>query len=159
MLEEEHPFLRQEQERRQEERSFLLERIDDLEATIKKLQDQLSLNSQNSSQPPSTDQSRKTKSLRKRSGRSADGQPGHEGHHLAFKENPDHLKTHAPEIRAECGGSLSQEGVAATLRRQAFEFPPLELEVAEHQVEQKVYPCRHHLDEPLLPVDVKAPTQ
>ena len=59
VLEEEHPFLRQEQERRQEERSFLLERIDDLEATIKKLQDQLSLNSQNSSQPPSTDQSRK----------------------------------------------------------------------------------------------------
>ena len=36
VLEEEHPFLWQEQERRQEERSFLLERIDDLEATIKK---------------------------------------------------------------------------------------------------------------------------
>ncbi len=61
-------------------------RIEALEAENKQLRDQLALNSQNSSKPPSSDQSRKNKSLRKSRGRSRGGQPGHKGHHLAFDD-------------------------------------------------------------------------
>ena len=81
-------------------------RIDALEAEIKQLRDRLALNSQNSSKPPSTYASRKSKSSGKNRGRSrggfphdrlnniVGGQPGHKGHHLAFSESPDHVEPH-----------------------------------------------------------------
>ena len=48
-------------------------RIEALEAENKQLRDQLTLNSQNSSKPPSSDASRKSKSLRKSRSRSRGG--------------------------------------------------------------------------------------
>ena len=73
-------------------------RIEVLETENKQLRDRLALNSQNSSKPPSSDASRKSKSSGKSRGRSrggfphdrlnyiVGGQPGHKGHHLVFGE-------------------------------------------------------------------------
>ena len=116
-------------------------RIEALETENKQLRDQLALNSQNSSKPPSTDQSRKNKSLRKSRGRSRGGQPGHRGHHLAFSESPDQVESHSPSTCETCGEDLSQVVVEARHKRQVFDLSPLQLEVTEHQVEQKICPC------------------
>ena len=81
-----------------QERLELLKRIEALETENKQLRDRLALNSQNSSKPPSSDASRKSKSLRKSRGRSRGGFPhdrlnnivggqrGHKGHHLALRK-------------------------------------------------------------------------
>lgn len=56
-------------------------KIQELEARIKELEDQISKNSRNSSKPPSSDEFDKPapKSQRKTTGRKAGGQKGHEG--------------------------------------------------------------------------------
>ncbi len=74
-LQEACQLFEEEREQWKQERLKLLERleienkrIEALEAENKQLRDQLALNSQNSSKPPSSDQSRKNKSLRKSRG-------------------------------------------------------------------------------------------
>ena len=65
-------------------------KIEKLEAQIKELKDQLSKNSRNSSKPPSTDEFDKPspKSQRKKTGRKAGGQKGHEGNNLNMVNTP-----------------------------------------------------------------------
>ena len=99
VLQEACQLFEEERDQWKKERLKLLERleienkrIEALETENKQLRDQLALNSQNSSKPPSSDQSRKNKSLRKSRGSSRGGQPGHKGHHLAFSESPDHVE-------------------------------------------------------------------
>lgn len=158
-FEQERQRFEQDREQWRQERLELLRRIEELEAENKKLRDQLALNSKNSSNPPSTDKSRNTQSLRKRSGRSAGGQAGHEGHHLAFSETPDHVERHSPVLCEACGGDLSHEAIHGTLRRQVFEIPPLRFKVTEHQVERKICPCCYHVNAFPFPAGVDAPTQ
>ena len=134
-------------------------RIEVLEAEIKQLRDRLALNSQNSSKPPSTDVSRKSKSSGKSKGRSRRGQPGHQGHHLAFSESPDHVEPHFVNTCEACGEDLSKVTFEATLKRQVFDLSSLQLEVTEHQVEQKICPCCEHLNHSTFPAGVSAPTQ
>ncbi len=137
-LQEACQLFEEERDQWKKERLKLHER---LETENKQLRDQLALNSQNSSKPPSTDQSRKNKSLRKSRGRSRGGQPGHRGHHLAFSESPDQVESHSPSTCETCGEDLSQVVVEARHKRQVFDLSPLQLEVTEHQVEQKICPC------------------
>ncbi len=113
-------------------------RIEALEAENKQLRDRLALNSQNSSKPPSSDASRKSKSLRKSRGRSrgefphdrlnyiVGGQPGYQGHHVAFSESPDHVEPHFVNTCEACGEDLSKVTVEATLKRQVFDLPSLQ---------------------------------
>ena len=136
-LQEACQLFEKEREQWKQERLAILKRIEALEAENKQLRDQLALNSQNSSKPPSSDPSRKNKSLRKSRCRSRGGQPGHQGHHLPFSESPDHVEHHFVSTCEACGEDLSQEKVEARHKRQVFDLPPLQLEVTEHQVEQK----------------------
>jgi transposase len=76
------------------------ERIAELEALVVELRAQLGQNSRNSSKPPSSDgyakpEANKNRSLRRRSGRKPGGQPGHQGHHLERREDPDRAVVHA----------------------------------------------------------------
>ena len=148
-----------EREQWKQERLALLKRIEALEAENKQLRDQLALNSQNSSKPPSSDASRKSKSLRKSRSRSRGGQPGHKGHHLAFSESPDRMELHFVNTCEACGEDLTKVTVESTLKRQVFDLPSLQLEVTEHQVEQKICPCCEHLNHSTFPAGVSAPTQ
>ena len=107
-LQEACQLFEKEREQWKRERLELLKRIEALETENKQLRDRLALNSQNSSKPPSTDVSRKSKSSGKNRGRSRGGFPhdrlnnivgaqaGHQGHHLAFSESPDHVELSTP---------------------------------------------------------------
>ena len=100
-----------------------------LHKRVDALEDRLNKNSSNSSKPPSTDQKKKTKSLRTKSGRKSGGQPGHDGHTLKPSEDVDtvfehHGATFSPQMHTEQG----------MIKRQVFELPLPKLEVTEHRI-------------------------
>lgn len=119
----------------------LQQQIASLQAEVQALHDRLDLDSHNSHTPPSSDQSRLPKSLRAPSDRPPGAQEGHRGHHLAFSENPDHIKRHRLDRCEHCGADVSEAPVQEILRRQVYELPPLRLEITEHQAEVKRCPC------------------
>ncbi len=51
------------------------------------------------------------------------------------------MEPHFVSTCEACGEDLSQVMVEARHKRQVFDLPPLQLEVTEHQVEQKICPC------------------
>ena len=78
--------------------------LQEKDAVIAELKEQLGKNSQNNSKPPSSDGYRKPRpvSNREKTGRQAGAQPGHQGHGLNMPE-PDVIEdvAHPPE---ECAG-------------------------------------------------------
>ncbi|MCA1566069.1 MAG: DUF6444 domain-containing protein [Acidobacteria bacterium] len=116
-------------------------------------------NSQNSSQPPSTDPRKRTRSLREKSGRKPGGQVGHPGQTLGFVALPDHLRIYVPEECYLCGSSLSGSAVERTQRRQVHDLPPQRMEVAEHQVQTKVCGKGGVRNKAEFPAGVQAPVQ
>jgi transposase len=120
-------------------------KIEKLEAQIKELQDQISKNSRNSSKPPSSDEFDKPspKSQRKKTGRKAGGQKGHDGANLKMVEFPDEKELHKVEFCACCQKSLRKQKADATECRQVYDLPALELLITEHQAEVKRCSCGH----------------
>jgi len=132
-----------------------------LRAENRDLRGKLAKNSQNSSQPPSTDgyKKPKPKSLRKPSGKRSGGQKGHTGARLEQVENPDHTNLHPVLNCQECGHSLKQSPASGHRSRQVIDLPPLKLEVTEHQVEQKVCPDCGCRNEAAFPEEAKTSVQ
>ena len=93
--------------------------------------------SHNSSRPPSTDPpwAKRTKSLRRPSGKRAGGQPGHAGHTLRLTQTPQRLVTHRPARCRHCACSLVGARAAGVERRQVVELMPARLRVTEHRAE------------------------
>jgi transposase len=113
----------------------LREQIAWLTTQMQDLQARLAKDSHNSSKPPSSDGlTRKTKSLRRRSGRKPGGQIGHPGATLRLVACPDAVVEHRPAICSGCQMPLL-EGAPVVLRerRQVQELPPIRLVVTEHQ--------------------------
>ena len=80
----------------------LWEQVRTLLAEVQKVRGQLAKDRHNSSKPPSSDDlARKTKSLRKPSGKKPGGQPGHPGHRVSLVTPPDAVVVHCP---ARCAG-------------------------------------------------------
>ena len=136
--------------------------VRELQARLEALQARLALNSRNSSKPPASDGYTKSapKSLRITSGRKSGGQAGHPGHTLQPVKRPDHIVphrlTHCP---CGCGGDLRRQPLLRLERRQAFDLPPLRLDVTEHQAEVKRCPRSGHVVCAPFPADVTAPVQ
>src|SRR5260370_10563464 len=83
-------------EQQREQIAALLERVHELEARAAK-------DSHNSSKPPSSDGlARKTKSLRRKSGKKPGGQGGHRGETLRLVATPDTVVEHRPAVAAQC---------------------------------------------------------
>lgn len=119
----------------------LLERIEQLEARVEGLENQLGKNSRNSSKPPSGDGfSKRTRSLRRKSERSRGGQAEHPGTTLEWSEEVDWVVKHAVQQCQGCGTCLQNQPVDHLLARQVHDLPRLQLEVTEHQVQVKVCP-------------------
>ena len=135
-----------------------------LQRQIKELKERLAKNSQNSSQPPSSDGLAKPapKSLRGKSGRKRGGQPGHPGKTLQQVAEPEHTINHCLD-RCPCGQcqgrSLRREPVLDYEKRQVFNLPPKLLEVTEHRAEIKCCPVSGRLVRAEFPEEVQAPAQ
>jgi transposase len=123
------------------------QQIEQLQAQVKELQDRLALNSGNSSKPPSSNPpAQRTKSLRTPSGKKPGAQQGHPGTTLKASPTPDRVLVHAPAACHGCGQSLKEViGQPTEDRRQVFDLPPLNLEVTEHRISEKICPfCDRH---------------
>ena len=116
-------------------------------AEIEQLKRRVGMDSSNSSMPPGSDgpaaRGRRAKKPRKRSPRRRGGQPGHEGHSLAWRADPDQVTVVSPGQCAGCGHDLAGlEGEVAE-RVQVFDTPPVRLQVTEYQMVKVACPaCR-----------------
>ena len=137
----------------------LQEEILELKERIKALEDRLGQNSSNSSKPPSSDWSKKQRSLRTKSGKSPGGQKGHKGHNLKMVTVPDATIVHGIFACCKCGGSLDNTEPAGYRKRQVFDLPPIKVEATEHRAEDKICPRCGHLNEALFPESISQPTQ
>ena len=143
-----------------EENKELKERVAQLEALVQKLQEQMGKDSHNSSKPPSSDGfKRRTKSLRKPSGKKPGGQPGHQGHHLQRVEQADKIIVYGVSSCQHCGQDLHEQSASQPESRQVFDVPPQRLWVVEHRVEEKRCPQCDQLTRAAFPAEVRAPAQ
>jgi transposase len=111
-------------------RNFQLGRRNaELEALVTK-------DSHNSSRPPSSDPlwAKRTKSLRRPSGKLAGGQRGHSGQTLRLAVRPDRIVEHRPQECRGCHAPLSSAQVVRHLRQQVWEVVPARLRVTEHRL-------------------------
>ena len=105
----------------------LLARVQELEARAAK-------DSHTSGKPPSSDGlQRRTKSLRRRSGKKPGGQLGHRGETLHLVATPDAVVEYGAAVCTACQAALDEAPVVARERRQVQEMPAVRLLVTEHQ--------------------------
>ncbi|MBA3765773.1 MAG: IS66 family transposase [Acidobacteria bacterium] len=104
-------------------------RNSELEALIAK-------DSHNSSRPPSTDPpwAKKTRSLRRPSGKRPGGQVGHGGATLRLAAHPHRIVEHRPRECRSCHAPLAAGQVVRHLRQQVWEVVPAKLKVTEHRL-------------------------
>jgi len=80
---------------------------------------------------------RRTRSLRRRTGRKAGGQTGHRGATRRPAPLPDEIIAYAPQECRACGASLGEAVATRVERRQLVEVPPVHLLVTEHRAETR----------------------
>ena len=102
-------------------------------------------NSSNSSVPPSQEsiaarEKRRTKSLRKPSGRPSGGQPGHKGTTLQTVGTPDRIIEHEPHYCKCCGRPLDGVGYRKIRKTQVMDIRFV-METTEEQYYEKVCQC------------------
>ena len=102
-------------------------------------------NSSNSSVPPSQEsiaarELRRTKSLRKPSGRPSGGQPGHKGSTLQSVSTPDRIVKHEPAYCKCCGRPLDGVGYRKIRKTQIVDIKFV-VETTEEQYYEKVCEC------------------
>jgi hypothetical protein len=114
------------------------EQMSGLSEQLKALQDRLAKDSHNSHLPPSSDRFvRKPKSLRKKSEKQSDGQPGHAGSSLAWTTTPDEIIEQHVERCEACQHDLQAVAACGGERRQVVDLPSPRLVVREYRAEQK----------------------
>jgi len=145
----------------------LTRRINELEAQVVRDAPIVVRDSHNSGLPPSLDlpgakaanSVKRTRSLRRKSGKRVGGQAGHKGATLQQVEFPDRVQVHEPGKCRGCHASLAASSVVGRRRRQVFDLPPVMLEVTEHWAETKrCEMCGVHT-KAKFPQEVKAPVQ
>jgi transposase len=132
--------------------------IDELRAELKRLKQQLNLNSSNSSKPPSSDPPWQRRPPSSPSGRKPGGQPGHPGH-FRTPLQPTSVLVYVPASCESCGHALSQEPAPAdpsVLRHQVLELPQQPIEIVEHQSHARTCPCCGHVTRKPIPAEFKS---
>lgn len=115
-------------------------------------------NSKNSGKPPSTDLSRKNKSLRGKSDKPSGGQKKHKGHHLEMSLTPDYEEKLIPDFCNVCGDSLKGMPMDFHSKRQVIDLPEITPICTEYQNYQCHCNCGH-VQQATYPKGVNAPTQ
>ncbi|MDP4510647.1 IS66 family transposase [Nonomuraea turcica] len=116
-------------------------------AEIEQLKRRVGMDSSNSSMPPGSDgpaaRAKRAKKPKKRSPRPRGGQPGHDGHALAWRTTPDQVTIVCPPHCAGCGHTLADLEGKVGARVQVFDTPPVKLQVTEYRMVQVACPaCR-----------------
>src|SRR5712672_1124540 len=123
-LEEENAALKAENARLREGYEQAREHLALLAARVQELEARLAKDSHNGGKPPSSDGlGRKTKSLRRRSGKKPGGQIGHRGETLRLVATPDAVVEHRPSACATCQAPLDEAAVLLRERRQVLDLP------------------------------------
>ncbi|MCW8801538.1 MAG: IS66 family transposase [Desulfobacter sp.] len=138
----------------------LQQAIETLENRVAHLEAIIAKDSHNSSKPPSSNGfKRPPKSLRKKSGKKAGGQNGHEGATLRQVDNPDKTVIHRSHGKCQCGRCLADARVVGTTKKQVFDLPKkIKVEVTEHQAQTVMCACgKVHTGE--FPAGINAPVQ
>ena len=108
-----------------------------LHGELAKIKEQLNLNSDTSSKPPSSDKPRRKREKKGKlpSGKKRGAQPGHKGSHRQPKPPGEvsEFRVHKPEACGHCGAALTGED-ANPYRWQVTEIPPVKPIVTEHQI-------------------------
>lgn len=123
--------------------------------------------SHNSSLPPSMDgpaakaanSIKRTRSLRRPSGRRPGAQARHPGRTRAMSERPDQVVTHTPRECRGCGASLSTGYIVKSERRQVIDIPPVKPWIVEHRTLTKRCLTCDTLTKGRFPREVKAAVQ
>lgn len=119
-------------------------RVAALEATVQRLLERLRMDSQNSSQPPSSDApaTHRPRQRRTPSGRKPGGQPGHHGQTRALVplEHVEAVLPVMPTHCARCQHPLSGED-GQPQRHQVTDLPPVKPVVTEYQLHSLVCPA------------------
>jgi transposase len=117
----------------------LTRRIRELEHEIERGTQAIKRDSHNSSMPPSLDppwkKVKRTRSLRKKTGKHAGGQFGHPGSTLRQVAQPDVVIIHAPAVCTDCGAHLHHSEPTVRVRRQVFDIIDGRMQVTEHRAE------------------------
>ena len=151
--------------RAMEKMALQLETISVLTAQVKALQEKQSLNSGNSSKPPSTDGLRKKnvdkdRSLRESSGKKQGGQPGHKGTTFMESRDPDKTEQHLHENCKNCPHREECLKSAKILEKRRIVDIIVKTRLTEHQlVCVKECPLCHQKLTGKFPEEVKAPLQ
>ncbi len=121
----------------------------------------ISKDSHNSSRPPSSDPpwAKRTRSLRRPSGKLRGGQPGHAGHTLRLTQKPQRVITHRPKQCRHCLSPLKKGWSAGAERRQVIDLVPARLRVTEHRAEVVCCPACGKRTKAEFPAGVKATVQ
>jgi transposase len=137
----------------------LQQAIETLEHRVAHLEAILAKDSHNSSKPPSSNGfKRPPKSLRLKTDKKVGGQTGHEGTTMRQVENPDHTIIHRRRGKCSCGRCLKNAQVIATVKKQIFDLPKIQVEVTEHQAQTIMCECGEvHTAE--FPEGINAPVQ
>lgn len=127
-------------------RKTILERdaiITEQNNKIKELEERLKRHSQNSNQPPSTDQYTKKsrpKSERENSEKKSGGQLGHKGATLQPTQNPDEVIYCDVDQCEACHHDLSAVQPYECVKRQECDIPPVRPMVIEYRMTAKICP-------------------
>ena len=118
--------------------------VNRLHQRMEKIEEQLKLNSDTSSKPPSSDAPRHKREKKGKlpSGKKRGAQRGHKGTNRKPKP-PDEVSefhVHRPETCQHCGDALAGED-AAPYRWQVTEIPPIKPIVIEHQIHTLTCAC------------------
>jgi len=136
--------------------------IEKLEARIKELEERLGLNSQNSSKPPSSDntftKSKKESPSPKRSTRKRGGQKGHTGNTLKQTDHPDRIVSLSASCCNHCQHPLHEEDTIEVQKRQVFDIQ-ITMESTEYRAPTYRCPVCHQTTKPSFPEHVKARAQ
>lgn len=116
-----------------------------LEELSKKIEQQsVKKNSNNSHLAPSGDVYRKTRSLRKSSGKRPGGQKGHDGHTLKMSLSPDEVEALIADQCEVCSQVLNGDTAVLIERRQVVDIPPIVPQFKEYQSYGILCSCGHH---------------
>ncbi len=140
----------------------LKEQVEQLKDQVKQLTSRLAKDSHNRHLPPSSDRfarKKKTRSLRKRSGKKPGGQAEHPGETIPWWSHPDEIIRHAVSTCSHCQAELCAVEPQRVEVRQVIELPSKRQVVIEHQAEQKWCPQCGAVSAAAFPEQVRARVQ